>query len=70
MARKTVICTSFLRFSGGISGWAQEAAVSSWDGESSASQASRGKRSDANCASCHSEDLSGGEARRSSDLSF
>jgi mono/diheme cytochrome c family protein len=51
-------------YSAGLLGAQNRAVSSTWDGVYTLSQAGRGQQQyDASCASCHSEDLSGGEAR-------
>src|SRR5688500_17568303 len=65
MAKKSVVFAVLLAMCPCVPLPAQDRALSStWDGVYTPSQAGRGKQQyDASCASCHSEDLSGGEAR-------
>jgi mono/diheme cytochrome c family protein len=65
MATKMVVLTALLLIFPSIPLRAQVRPVlSTWDGVYTSGQAARGKQQyDASCASCHSEDLSGGEAR-------
>lgn len=65
MAKKTAVYAVLFAIFPWISPHAQNRAMSSaWDGVYTLSQASRGKQQyDAACATCHSADLSGGEAR-------